>query len=162
MIMFRVKTFGYDSPRTAQRIVEEDPNMGQEAAKAARPGPRWGDQSTSLAWHSTCLRISRLSRGLPSKKIIHVTNYWGASATRSHVPDVAASLKVELEVSKSPIKCWGVLVIWGMVILSIPGHFKLVKTPKPRIRIHSSKKLNPSPPKRFSLELHWRPSSRSS
>ena len=35
MGMFRVENYGYKSPVTTLRVLEEDPNIGHEAAKAA-------------------------------------------------------------------------------------------------------------------------------
>ena len=88
IIMLMVKTYGYNSSRTTLRVLEEDPNINKEAARAVWLEPKGGNQSASQAFHVEFLCVTLLSWSFMTfiESIPKKTSVWRASHAISTLP----------------------------------------------------------------------------
>ena len=50
-VVYRVKMYSHDTPGTTGRVLEEDPNLGEQAAKAACVQQDFGDCCMTRSHH---------------------------------------------------------------------------------------------------------------
>ena len=93
---------GYDSPRTAIGVLEEDPTLGQQAVQGSsklcidETSPRRGHGSSMEHFFGP-------SGGLYCPKNYFEKSWGNNSATRTCSPMKILEMKVKFDISKSPI-----------------------------------------------------------